>query len=109
MPDFSSAKYCLTSDFAVATAFHANSDHIQPLRVAINGFGRIGRCSGRPHECQRREPRPEREERPWLRHRVVDVQVVQARVVPMNVHPLDQRRKLADVETGVEPGSVAGV
>ena len=43
MPDFSSAKYCLTSDFAVATAFHANSDHIQPLRVAINGFGRIGR------------------------------------------------------------------
>ena len=43
MPDFSSAKYCLTSDFAVSTAFHANSEHIQPLRVAINGFGRIGR------------------------------------------------------------------
>lgn len=43
MPDFSSAKYCLTSDFAVATAFHANNEHTQPLRVAINGFGRIGR------------------------------------------------------------------
>ena len=43
MPDFSSAKYSLTSDFAVATAFHANSEHTKPLRVAINGFGRIGR------------------------------------------------------------------
>ena len=43
MPDFSSAKYCLTSDFAVSTAFHANNEHTQPLRVAINGFGRIGR------------------------------------------------------------------
>ncbi|WP_201616037.1 type I glyceraldehyde-3-phosphate dehydrogenase [Psychrobacter urativorans] len=43
MPDFSSATYRLTSDPAVAAAFHATSEHTQPLRVAINGFGRIGR------------------------------------------------------------------
>lgn len=43
MPDFSSANYRLTSDPAVAAAFHATSEHTQPLRVAINGFGRIGR------------------------------------------------------------------
>ncbi|WP_350559332.1 type I glyceraldehyde-3-phosphate dehydrogenase [Psychrobacter sp. CAL346-MNA-CIBAN-0220] len=43
MPDFSSATYRLTSDLAVAAAFHATSEHTQPLRVAINGFGRIGR------------------------------------------------------------------
>ena len=42
MPDFSSATYKLTSD-PVAAAFHASSEHTQPLRVAINGFGRIGR------------------------------------------------------------------
>jgi glyceraldehyde 3-phosphate dehydrogenase len=43
MPDFSSATYRLTSDPAVVTAFHVTSEHTQPLRVAINGFGRIGR------------------------------------------------------------------
>lgn len=43
MPDFSSANYRLTSDPAVALAFHATSEHTKPLRVAINGFGRIGR------------------------------------------------------------------
>lgn len=43
MPDFSSATYQLTSDPTVAAAFHATSEHTQPLRVAINGFGRIGR------------------------------------------------------------------
>jgi glyceraldehyde 3-phosphate dehydrogenase len=43
MPDFSSATYRLTSDLAVAAALHATSEHTQPLRVAINGFGRIGR------------------------------------------------------------------
>ena len=43
MPDFSSATYQLTSDPAVAAAFYATSEHTQPLRVAINGFGRIGR------------------------------------------------------------------
>jgi len=42
MPDFSSATYQLTSD-PVAATFHASSEHTQPLRVAINGFGRIGR------------------------------------------------------------------
>lgn len=42
MPDFSSATYQLTSD-PVATAFHTTGEHTQPLRVAINGFGRIGR------------------------------------------------------------------
>ena len=42
MPDFSSANYQLTSD-PVAAVFHATGEHTQPLRVAINGFGRIGR------------------------------------------------------------------
>ncbi|WP_299186414.1 type I glyceraldehyde-3-phosphate dehydrogenase [uncultured Psychrobacter sp.] len=41
MPDFSSANYQLTSD--PVAAFHATSEHTQPLRIAINGFGRIGR------------------------------------------------------------------
>ena len=43
MPDFSRATYQLTSDPVAAAAFHASSEHTQPLRVAINGFGRIGR------------------------------------------------------------------
>ncbi|MGP4119874.1 type I glyceraldehyde-3-phosphate dehydrogenase [Psychrobacter aquimaris] len=43
MPDFSSATYQLTSDPVAAAAFHASSEHTQPLRIAINGFGRIGR------------------------------------------------------------------
>ncbi|MBP2280374.1 glyceraldehyde 3-phosphate dehydrogenase [Psychrobacter sp. PL15] len=43
MPDFSSATYRLTSDPAIAAALHATSEHTQPLRIAINGFGRIGR------------------------------------------------------------------
>ncbi|WP_352259898.1 type I glyceraldehyde-3-phosphate dehydrogenase [Psychrobacter sp. TB55-MNA-CIBAN-0194] len=42
MPDFSSATYQLTSD-PVAAALYATGEHTQPLRVAINGFGRIGR------------------------------------------------------------------
>ena len=42
MPDFSRANYQLTSD-PVAAVFHATGEHTQPLRVAINGFGRIGR------------------------------------------------------------------
>ncbi|MGP9688068.1 type I glyceraldehyde-3-phosphate dehydrogenase [Psychrobacter sp. AOP22-C1-C5] len=42
MPDFSSATYQLTSDPLVA-AFHTTGEHTQPLRIAINGFGRIGR------------------------------------------------------------------
>ena len=42
MPDFSSATYQLTSDPVVA-ALYATGEHTQPLRVAINGFGRIGR------------------------------------------------------------------
>lgn len=42
MPDFSSATYQLTSDPLVA-ASHTTGEHTQPLRVAINGFGRIGR------------------------------------------------------------------
>ncbi len=42
MPNFASTTYRLTSD-PVAAAFHATSDHTPPLRVAINGFGRIGR------------------------------------------------------------------
>ena len=41
MPDFSSATYQLTSDQAVV--FPTTSEHTRPLRVAINGFGRIGR------------------------------------------------------------------
>lgn len=43
MPDFSRANYQLTSDLAIAKAYHATSDSQQPLRIAINGFGRIGR------------------------------------------------------------------
>lgn len=43
MPDFSSATYQLTSDPVVTSAFHVTGEHTQPLRVAINGFGRIGR------------------------------------------------------------------
>lgn len=43
MPDFSSAIYQLTSDPVAAATFHASSEHTQPLRIAINGFGRIGR------------------------------------------------------------------
>src|SRR5690606_34466301 len=42
MPDFSSATYQLTSDPAVV-AYPTTGEHTQPLRVAINGFGRIGR------------------------------------------------------------------
>ena len=42
MPDFSRANYQLTSD-PVAAAFRATGENTQPLRVAINGFGRIGR------------------------------------------------------------------
>lgn len=42
MPDFSSATYRLTSH-ATTTGFHTTSNQTQPLRVAINGFGRIGR------------------------------------------------------------------
>lgn len=42
MPDFSSATYQLTSE-PVAAASHTTGEHTQPLRVAINGFGRIGR------------------------------------------------------------------
>ncbi len=41
MPDFSSANYRLISD--PVALLHATSEHTQPLRVAINGFGRIGR------------------------------------------------------------------
>lgn len=42
MPDFSSTTYQLNSDPVVA-AFRTTGEHTQPLRVAINGFGRIGR------------------------------------------------------------------
>ena len=42
MPDISSATYQLTSDPAVA-AMSYTGEHAQPLRIAINGFGRIGR------------------------------------------------------------------
>lgn len=42
MPDFSSATYQLTSD-PIATTYRTTGEHSQPLRVAINGFGRIGR------------------------------------------------------------------
>ncbi len=42
MPDFSSATYQLTSD-PIAATFRTTGEHTQPLRVAINGFGRIGR------------------------------------------------------------------
>ncbi|MGE6392688.1 type I glyceraldehyde-3-phosphate dehydrogenase [Psychrobacter pacificensis] len=42
MPDFSSATYQLTSD-PIAATYRTTGEHSQPLRVAINGFGRIGR------------------------------------------------------------------
>ena len=42
MPDFSNATYQLTSE-PIATTFRTTGEHSQPLRVAINGFGRIGR------------------------------------------------------------------
>ncbi len=42
MPDFSSATYHLNAN-PVGAVTHAASEHTQPLRVAINGFGRIGR------------------------------------------------------------------
>ena len=42
MPDFSSATYRLTSN-PVKEPTHSISEHNQPLRIAINGFGRIGR------------------------------------------------------------------
>jgi len=42
MPDFSSATYQLTSD-PIAATFRTTGEHTKPLRVAINGFGRIGR------------------------------------------------------------------
>jgi len=42
MPDFSSATYQLTSDLTAAT-FRTTGESTKPLRVAINGFGRIGR------------------------------------------------------------------
>ena len=41
IPDFSSATYQLTSD--QAAVFPTTGEHTRPLRVAINGFGRIGR------------------------------------------------------------------
>ena len=43
MPDFSSATYRVTANPAVESAFNATNEYTQPLRVAINGFGRIGR------------------------------------------------------------------
>ena len=42
IPDFSSATYQLNAEPRV-TLTHATSEHTQPLRIAINGFGRIGR------------------------------------------------------------------
>ncbi|WP_333614202.1 glyceraldehyde 3-phosphate dehydrogenase NAD-binding domain-containing protein, partial [Psychrobacter sp.] len=42
MPDFSSATYQLNAEPRVAFT-HATGEHTQPLRIAINGFGRIGR------------------------------------------------------------------
>lgn len=42
MPDFSSATYQLNADPRAALT-HATGEQTQPLRVAINGFGRIGR------------------------------------------------------------------
>ncbi|MDP4544157.1 MULTISPECIES: type I glyceraldehyde-3-phosphate dehydrogenase [Psychrobacter] len=42
MPDFSSATYQLNAEPRVALT-HATGEHTQPLRIAINGFGRIGR------------------------------------------------------------------
>jgi len=42
IPDFSSATYQLNAEPRVAFT-HATGEHTQPLRIAINGFGRIGR------------------------------------------------------------------
>lgn len=42
IPDFSSATYQLNAEPRV-TLTHATGEHTQPLRIAINGFGRIGR------------------------------------------------------------------
>ncbi len=43
MPDFSSANYALNANTVELTTAHYSSGHNRPLRVAINGFGRIGR------------------------------------------------------------------
>lgn len=43
MPDFSSANYTLNANTVELTTAHYSSGHNRPLRVAINGFGRIGR------------------------------------------------------------------
>ena len=42
IPDFSSATYQLNAEPRVALT-HATGEHTQPLRIAINGFGRTGR------------------------------------------------------------------
>lgn len=42
MPDFSSATYQLNAEPRVALT-QATGEHTRPLRIAINGFGRIGR------------------------------------------------------------------
>ena len=42
IPDFSSVTYQLNAEPRVALT-HATGEHTQPLRIAINGFGRIGR------------------------------------------------------------------
>lgn len=42
IPDFSSATYQLNAEPRVALT-HATGEYTQPLRIAINGFGRIGR------------------------------------------------------------------
>ena len=42
IPDFSSTTYQLNAEPRVALT-HATGEHTQPLRIAINGFGRIGR------------------------------------------------------------------
>ena len=42
IPDFSSATYQLNAEPRVALT-HATGEHTQPLRIAINGFGRIVR------------------------------------------------------------------
>lgn len=42
IPDFSSATYQLNAEPRVALT-RATGEHTQPLRIAINGFGRIGR------------------------------------------------------------------
>ncbi len=43
MPDFSSANYALNASMVEPVTTHYSSGHNRPLRVAINGFGRIGR------------------------------------------------------------------